>query len=124
VASRRIAAKVERSPQAGRIAGRLAAEGAAAALSQTSALLLRHWWPLAAVGAVVSTRVRRAVVAAAVIDTAIEYARTRTDLDPVRFAVARRLDDLAYGAGVWLGALRHRSVRCLLPRLVVRARPR
>ena len=28
----------------------------------------------------------------------------------------RRLDDLAYGTGLWLGALRARSPRCLLPR--------
>ena len=30
--------------------------------------------------------------------------------------LARRLDDIAYGAGLWAGALRGRSVTCLLPR--------
>jgi hypothetical protein len=30
--------------------------------------------------------------------------------------LARRLDDLAYGTGLWLGALRAGSPRCLLPR--------
>lgn len=29
-------------------------------------------------------------------------------------------DDLAYGAGLWLGTLRSRTVRCLTPRLVRR----
>ncbi|MFW6203522.1 MAG: mycofactocin biosynthesis glycosyltransferase MftF [Actinomycetota bacterium] len=111
----RIAGRVGASGQSGRIGLRLTAGGAAAALMQGSALMLRHWWPAAAVGSVFSRRLRRALVAAAVVDSAVEYARTDTDLDPLRFAVARRLDDLAYGTGVWLGALRRRSVRCLLP---------
>lgn len=111
----RITKRVGASDQSGRIGLRLTAGGATAALMQTSALMLRHWWPAAAVGSVFSRRLRRAVVAAAVVDSVIEYVRTDSDLDPVRFAVARRLDDLAYGTGVWLGALRRRSVRCLLP---------
>ncbi|MFI7067641.1 mycofactocin biosynthesis glycosyltransferase MftF [Kribbella sp. NPDC050124] len=115
--SRRIAGKVQQSPQAGRIGLRLAVEGAAAALSQTSALMLRHWWPLAMVGGLFSSRLRRAVVVAAAVDTTVEYLRTDTDLDPVRFATARRLDDLAYGTGVWMSALKHRSLTSLLPNL-------
>ena len=31
--------------------------------------------------------------------------------------VARRLDDLAYGAGLWWGAVRARSARVLVPRV-------
>ncbi len=89
---------------------------------QASALMLRHWWPAAAVGSVFSRRLRRALVTAAVVDSAVEYVRTDTDLDPLRFAVARRLDDLAYGTGVWLGALRRRSVGCLLPDVASRRR--
>ena len=34
---------------------------------------------------------------------------------PVRFALARRLEDLAYGAGLWGGALRAGDLRALLP---------
>ncbi|MFW6090495.1 MAG: mycofactocin system glycosyltransferase, partial [Actinomycetota bacterium] len=111
----RIAGRLRASDHASRIGLRLTAGGAAAALMQASALLLRHWWPAAAAGSVISRRLRRALVVAAVADSAIEYLRTDTDLDPLRFAVARRLDDVAYGTGVWLGALRRRSVRCLLP---------
>jgi hypothetical protein len=33
----------------------------------------------------------------------------------VRFALARRLEDVAYGAGLWAGALRARDPRALLP---------
>jgi len=47
----------------------------------------------------------------------IEYARTKPRLDPVRFALARRLDDASYGAGVWWSAIRARSPKALLPDL-------
>lgn len=85
---------------------------------QASALALRHWWPLAAVACLASRRARRVVVVAAVADAALVRSRSDTTLDPVRFALARRLDDLAYGTGVWLGAARDRSIRCLLPRWI------
>jgi len=55
------------------------------------------------------------VAVAVVVDGLLDYRRTRPDLDPVRYVAARRLDDLAYGAGVWYGAWRARSVRALLP---------
>lgn len=103
------------STQVGTLAPRLALRGAAAALSQTNALMLRHWWPVTAALALTSPRIRRAVALGAVIDAAVDYQRLAPALDPVRFAAARRLDDLAYGAGLWLGALRGRSTRALLP---------
>lgn len=100
-----------------RLAGRLTGYGAIAAVTQGFALLLRHWWPLAAIGCLLSRRVRRAVLVATLADTVIEYWRTKPELDPVRFAVARRLDDAAYGAGVWWSAIRARSPKALLPDL-------
>lgn len=100
-----------------RLAGRLTGYGAIAAVTQGFALLLRHWWPLAAIGCLLSRRVRRAVLVATLADTEIEYWRTKPELDPVRFAVARRLDDAAYGAGVWWSAIRARSPKALLPDL-------
>lgn len=99
------------------LAARLTGNGLLAAIAQGFALLLRHWWPLTAIGCLVSKRVRRAVLLAALADTAWEYARTKPRLDPLRFALARRLDDAAYGAGVWWSALRARSARPLLPDL-------
>jgi len=89
--------------------------GAVATGYQTASALTRHYWPVAAVAAVVSPRARRALLLAAVVDGVLDYRRTRPALDPVRYIAARRLDDLAYGAGVWYGALRARSPRALLP---------
>lgn len=99
------------------LAGRLTGNGLIAGLAQGFALLLRHWWPLTAIGCLVSKRVRRAALVAAVADTVWEYVRTKPRLDPLRFALARRLDDAAYGAGVWWSALRARALRPLLPDL-------
>lgn len=97
---------------------RLTLTGASTALRQTSALLVRHWWPLAVLTAFFSRRARRALAAAVIADTVQGHHRSRPQLDPLRYAIARRLDDGAYGAGLWWGALRHRSVRALLPRIL------
>ncbi|MFD3309523.1 mycofactocin biosynthesis glycosyltransferase MftF [Streptomyces sp. NPDC058694] len=114
----RITRKLDGTTHPYRLAARLTANGAVAALSQTSALLTRHWWPLTAVGCTASRRVRRAAAVAALADIALEYRRDRAPLDPLTYGVARRLDDLAYGAGVWLSALKGRSTAALRPRVV------
>ncbi|MGW3571906.1 glycosyltransferase family 2 protein [Streptomyces sp. NPDC000941] len=119
----RIAQKLGPVDQSGRLGVRLTVGGAVAALSQTGALLTRHWWPATAVGCLVSRRVRRAAAVAAVADIALEYRRAQVGLDPVRYGVARPLDDLAYGAGVWFSAVRGRSVAALRPRLLQAPRP-
>jgi mycofactocin system glycosyltransferase len=124
VAAARIARKVERSEHPRRLGLRLAVDGAVASVWQAAALLLRHWWPVAAVGCLFSRRLRRAMVAATVLDTVVDLRRTKAHLDPVRYAVARRLDDAAYGCGVWYGAIRGRSPRALLPDVRWRAQGR
>lgn len=111
----RISRKLHRSAHPGRIAFSLTLRGVLAAQNQTIALLIRHWWPLAVIGSIISRRLRRALLVSAIADALLEYRRTRPNLDPFRFALARRLDDLAYGTGVWSGAISGRSIRCLLP---------
>jgi mycofactocin system glycosyltransferase len=113
----RIARRLDTTEHPVRLATSLTTMGALGALTQSAALLTRHWWPLTALGCTVSRRVRRAAVLAAVSDVALEYRRAGTPLDPVRYAVARRLDDLAYGAGVWWSAIKGRSTAALRPRL-------
>ncbi|MEU3615397.1 mycofactocin biosynthesis glycosyltransferase MftF [Streptomyces sp. NPDC006872] len=118
----RIARKLDGTGHPGRLAVRLTVNGALGTLTQTSALLTRHWWPLTAVGCTVSRRVRRATAVAALADVALEYRRDQATLDPLRYGIARRLDDLSYGAGVWLSALEGRSVAALRPRVTRRGR--
>ena len=105
------------SPAANRCAtaASLTAMGTVAALAQAGSALTRHYWPVAVLAATGSARARRALLVAAVADALVEHRRVRPDLDPVRFLVARRLDDLAYGTGLWAGAVRAGSPRALLP---------
>lgn len=102
----------------------LTAEGAVATTWQAGAALTRHYWPLALLAAVGSRRVRRAVVVAGVADGLADRRRVGADLGAVRYVAARRLDDLAYGTGLWWGAWRARSGRALRPAVLGRARVR
>jgi len=97
------------------VAARLGVRGLGWALRQEAALLLRHWWPATAVAALVSRRARRAVLSALVVDAVVAWSQHgRAAAHPAMW-VARRLDDVAYGAGLWLGAWRRRSGACLRP---------
>ena len=111
----RTARRIGSATHPGPLAASLTAQGVSAALTQGSALAVRHWWPAFAAAALMSRRARRLVLVSALADAAIEYVRLRPRLDPVRFLVLRRLDDLAYGAGVWWGAIRSGSLRALAP---------
>ena len=113
----RISRRLGRHGHPLRIAISLTAAGVGASVSQTIALLVRHWWPLAVLGSVFSRRLRRATIAAALVDAVLDHRRTMPRLDVVRYGIARRADDLAYGAGLWLGALRGRSTASLRPDL-------
>ncbi|MBW3604290.1 MAG: mycofactocin biosynthesis glycosyltransferase MftF [Actinobacteria bacterium] len=113
----RIGRRLTRSRRPLATAAALTARGVTAVARQTTSALLRHHWPLALGAAVWSHRARRALLVAAVVDGALDHRADRPALDPVRFFVARRLDDLAYGAGLWAGAARTRSAGALIPSL-------
>ncbi|MBO1753920.1 mycofactocin biosynthesis glycosyltransferase MftF [Allobranchiibius sp. CTAmp26] len=84
-----------------------------AAAAQTGAALTRHHWPVALLLATRSRRTRRMLVVAAL--TCGARGHRSSELDPVRYLLARRIDDLAYGFGLWRGAVTARSPRCLMP---------
>ena len=107
--------KLDRSAQPLRAAATLTVEGAVATVWQTASALTRHYWPAAVAVAAVSPRARRAVLVAAVAEGVADYVRVRPGLDPVRYVVAHRLDDAAYGVGLWVGAARAGSVAALVP---------
>jgi len=131
----------------GRVAALLIGLGLVSAANQAAGLLVRHWWPAAAVGCLLSRRVRRAVLVAALAEGLADWYRHRPGpvgragpggadradradgadeavrLDPVRYLLAHRADDLGYGAGLWWGAARSRTLAPLRPELT-RARVR
>jgi len=106
--------------QPGRVAALLVGLGLVSAANQAAGLLVRHWWPAAAVGAVLSRRVRRAVLLASVGDGLADWYRHRPldgqpGLDPGRYLLAHRADDLGYGVGLWWGAYRGSTLAPLRP---------
>ncbi|WP_308257607.1 mycofactocin biosynthesis glycosyltransferase MftF [Pseudonocardia lacus] len=119
-ATERLARRLERLGSPRRTAARLVGSGALGTVAQTADAVTRHYWPVSVVAALLSRRVRRRVLAIAVVEGVVDWWRhrdpqRRAELDPVRFVLARRLDDLGYGAGLWWGAWRHRTVQPLRP---------
>lgn len=98
--------------------GRILRAGISSIVAQTSMLLLRHWSPAALVLAVLSRRARTIWLGCAVTDAVLAHRATGPDLDLVRFTALRRAEHVAYGAGVWTGAVRAGSARCLVPRWI------
>lgn len=94
----------------------LSTRGLGWAVRQEASLLLRDWWPATLLGSVASPRARRAVASALVVDSIVALATRRHPPGLVVALAGRRLDDAAYGAGLWVGAVRGRSVTALLPR--------
>ena len=133
-------------PERDREALRLAALGFVRAGEQLASSVTRVWWPVAVAVALVARRARRpllvALVArrarrpllvAAVFPAALDWVRTlggprASRSNPLAYAALRAVDDLAYGAGVWAGALQERRPGAILPRrpgsLRTRPRPR
>lgn len=111
----RIAAKLEKSRQPLLDAAQLAGRGLYGTVLQAAAVVTRHWWPVALLGCVVSRRFRGVALAAALADGAVDYLVRQPDLNPVSYWVARRLDDLAYGAGLWSGCWKEKNFQALQP---------
>ncbi|HUY47869.1 MAG TPA: mycofactocin biosynthesis glycosyltransferase MftF [Streptosporangiaceae bacterium] len=77
----------------------------------------RHYWPVAVLAAAANRRARNVLVLSAVVEGFIDYRRSGSSLNPLAYLLIRWLDDLAYGAGLWRGAIRDRTTAPLIPRL-------
>jgi mycofactocin system glycosyltransferase len=100
------------------VAARLIGLGALGTVAQTADAVTRHYWPVSLVACLVSRRARRTVAVIALAEGALDWWRHRGDPDRPAlpgYLLARRLDDLAYGGGLWWGALRHRTPGPLRP---------
>ena len=87
---------------------------------QLTGCTTRHYWPVAALAALMSRRARHVLVSCAAIEGLLDYRRSGSNLNPLIYLMIRRLDDMAYGAGLWRGAIRYRTAAPLVPRLVLR----
>jgi mycofactocin system glycosyltransferase len=102
----------------------VALRGLWSAALQLASALCRHYWPVALLAAIVSPQCRRVVLVAAVADGVVDWARRRDavgdDAEPIgllTYLVLKRVDDLAYGMGLWLGVVRERNLRALKPQI-------
>jgi mycofactocin system glycosyltransferase len=102
-----------------RIATVLTARGFGNGAWQLASAMCRSYWPVTLLAMLVSRRIRRLVLAVAVTEGVVDWATHREPggLGPVRHTVFKRLDDVAYGAGLWQGAIRARDLRALEPRI-------
>jgi mycofactocin system glycosyltransferase len=107
--------KLDVLDEPGREAVRIAGSGHLWAGRRVADALVRSWWPLTAVLAVAHRRSRPALLAALTVPALLDWREERPELDPVRYLALRIADDLAYGAGVWTGAARARSLAALRP---------
>nr|WP_024794739.1 mycofactocin biosynthesis glycosyltransferase MftF [Tomitella biformata] len=103
----------------GRAAARLLAMGLGGALWQLASGICRHYWPLAVLVGLCSRRARRVIALVALSEGLADWATHDGpgNLDPMRYVLFKRLDDVGYGAGLWWGAMRARSLQALLPRV-------
>jgi mycofactocin system glycosyltransferase len=99
----------------------LVARGLVTGALQLCAATCRPYWPVALGAAVLSRRCRRAVAVAAVVDAVHGWVTRRKPAEPgaeigaLGYMTLKRLDDLAYGAGLWAGVVRERTLQPLRP---------
>ncbi len=100
-----------------RIAAIYLARGYFAGIWRLASAMCRHYWPVTMLAMILSRRVRRIAVTMAVADGLADWFTHRDagGLDPFRYLAYKRMDDIAYGTGLWLGAFRARSLESLKP---------
>jgi mycofactocin glycosyltransferase len=102
----------------------IASRGLWSAALQLASALCRHYWPLALLAALVSRHCRRVILVAAVMDGVVDWLGRRDsraeDAEPIgllTYLLLKRVDDLAYGLGLWRGVVRERNLRALKPQI-------
>ncbi|MGA7131708.1 MAG: mycofactocin biosynthesis glycosyltransferase MftF [Mycobacterium sp.] len=104
----------------------VATRGLWSAALQLASAICRHYWPVALLAAVAWRPCRRVVLVAAVLDGVVDWASHRQfadeDARPIgllTYLLLKRVDDLAYGLGLWCGVVRERNVGPLKPQIRV-----
>jgi mycofactocin glycosyltransferase len=124
VAARRIASTLDGVDSKPRDVAILAARGLGSAALQLASAICRHYWPIALIAAIFFRRFRHIVLVAAVVDGVADWVSRHNNVDVqtkqlgvVPYLVLKRLDDLAYGAGMWTGMVQERHLGPLKPQI-------
>ena len=102
----------------------VALHGLWSAALQLASAICRHYWPLALIAALLSRRCRQVVVVAAVLDGVFDWITRNGNADDdvkrvgvFTYILLKRLDDIAYGLGLWSGVVRERHAGALKPQI-------
>ncbi|KKW65797.1 mycofactocin biosynthesis glycosyltransferase MftF [Mycolicibacterium elephantis] len=124
ITGRRIAKSLSTVETEPREVAVVAAHGLWSAALQLASAICRHYWPIALMAALISRRCRQVVLVAAVVDGVVDWlsrnARADEDAKPIglfTYLLLKRLDDIAYGTGLWTGVVRERHLGALKPQI-------
>jgi mycofactocin glycosyltransferase len=102
----------------------VAAHGLWSAALQLASAICRHYWPIALIAALLSRHCRHVVLVAAIIDGVVDWVKRHGNADDdtkpvgmVGYVLLKRLDDIAYGTGLWTGVVRERHIGALKPQI-------
>jgi len=102
----------------------VAAHGLWSAALQLASAICRHYWPIALIAALISRRCRHVVLVAAIIDGVVDWITRNGNAEDdtkrvglLTYVLLKRLDDIAYGAGLWIGVVRERHLGALKPKI-------
>ena len=122
VTGRRVATAMQAPETQPRDVAFVTGRGLGSAALQFASAICRHYWPVALLAATLSQRCRRIVLIAAVIDGVVDWLSRRRHVEDdarpiglIAYLVLRRLDDVAYGTGLWTGVVRERNLGPLKP---------
>lgn len=86
--------------------------------------IVRPWWPITVLCAMIpSRRLRLVLIGGAITPALIDWVRRRPDIGPFAYIALRLADDVAYSAGVWVGSIRSRAWEPLVPELTAWPKP-
>lgn len=122
--ARRIATTLDGVESKPRHVAVLAVRGLGSAALQLASAMCRHYWPIALLAAILFRRFRHIVLIAAVVDGVADWVSRHNNVDVetkqlgvLPYLVLKRLDDLAYGAGMWTGMVQERHLGPLKPQI-------
>lgn len=93
---------------------RLSVTGWFSTVRLLASAIMRAWWPIVLIAGQFSLRIGAAFVFSAFVPAMYGLLRQKPR-QTFGYIALRILDPMAYGAGVWAGVMRERSIRCLLP---------
>jgi hypothetical protein len=124
VTGRRIAKSLSSVDTEPKEVAAVAAQGLWAAALQLASAICRHYWPIALIFAVLFRRCRQVVLLAAIVDGVVDWVTRNGQVDDdsqrvglPAYLVLKRLDDIAYGLGLWTGVVRERHLGALKPQI-------